>query len=194
MARSRKCLYVGTSRYVAALDPQTGGEIWRTKLPHSGGAVVTILIHDRHLYIGHAGHAYCLDKKSGDILWENGLPRMGFNPVLLARYGVRMKEKKTGSYAKFGLEDLEMLAEGYRTEVAKQGAQVARRARTRDRGHFGDQVREFERVQRVATGARNKALDLVQLRGELKKIEDELARRATAGAALKVHLERMFRI
>ena len=89
MARSRRCLYVGTSRYVAALDPQTGGEIWRTKLPHSGGAVVTILIHDRHLYVGHAGHAYCLDKSSGDILWENGLPKMGFNPVLLAMEGAQ---------------------------------------------------------------------------------------------------------
>lgn len=89
MARSRRCLYVGTSRYVAALDPQTGGEIWRTKLPHSGGAVVTILIHDRHLYVGHAGHAYCLDKRSGDILWENGLPKMGFNPVMLTMEGAQ---------------------------------------------------------------------------------------------------------
>ncbi|MBN2560882.1 MAG: PQQ-binding-like beta-propeller repeat protein [Phycisphaerae bacterium] len=89
MARSRKLLYVGTGRYVAALDPKTGEECWRTKLPHAGASVVTMLIKDEHLLVGHAGHAYCLAKASGEIIWENGLPRMGYNPVLLAMEGAQ---------------------------------------------------------------------------------------------------------
>ena len=106
----------------------------------------------------------------------------------------QQQKKKVDSYARYGLEDLKMLAEGYRVEVAKQGAKTARRVETRNRHHFGDQVREFERVQRAASGSRDKALDLAQLRRELKKIEAELARRAATGAGMKIHLERMFRI
>ncbi len=88
MARRPKLLYVGTRRYVAALDPKTGEEIWRTKLPHATGSVVTLLVTDKCLFVGHGGHAYALDKRTGEILWENGLSRMGYGPVLLAMEGV----------------------------------------------------------------------------------------------------------
>ncbi len=77
-------LYIGTNRHVAALDPRTGEELWRTKLPHSGGAVVALLIGQAHVFAGHAGRVYCLDKRLGSILWENNLPRMGHYPVLMA--------------------------------------------------------------------------------------------------------------
>jgi hypothetical protein len=87
MAARRTPLYIGTNRHVAALDPHTGDELWRTKLPHGGGSVVTLVIKGQHLFVGHAGHAYCLDKRSGQILWENGLPGMGYHPVLLAMEG-----------------------------------------------------------------------------------------------------------
>ena len=65
MAVRRTPLYIGTNRYIAALDPLTGEELWRTRLPHSGGTVVTIVIKGQNLFVGHAGHAYCLDKRSG---------------------------------------------------------------------------------------------------------------------------------
>jgi outer membrane protein assembly factor BamB len=84
MARRNSPLYLGTNRFVAAIDPQSGEERWRTRLPHGGTGIVAVLVADAHLFVGHAGHAYCLDKRLGSILWENNLPRMGYRPVLLA--------------------------------------------------------------------------------------------------------------
>ena len=83
MAGRATPLYIGTNRHVAAIDPQTGTELWRTKLPHSGTAVVTLLLGETCLFVGHAGYAYALDALTGEILWENGLPRMGYQPVML---------------------------------------------------------------------------------------------------------------
>lgn len=88
MAKSDTLLYLGTNRSVVAIEPQTGAERWRTRLPHTGGSIVTVLVSRSHLFAGHAGRAYGLDKRSGSIIWENGLPRMGFYPVLLARDAV----------------------------------------------------------------------------------------------------------
>lgn len=86
-AGSVEPLYVGTNRFVAALHPRTGAERWRTRLPHSGGAVVTVTLENGRLFAGHAGYLYGLDKRSGEILWENGLPRMGFHSVIPAGVG-----------------------------------------------------------------------------------------------------------
>ncbi len=71
------------------LDPRTGEEIWRTKLPHSTGTIVTVLIKGRCVYVGLAGHVYCLDQGTGDILWKNGLPKMGYHPVIMAMEGAQ---------------------------------------------------------------------------------------------------------
>jgi outer membrane protein assembly factor BamB len=89
MARNREILYVGTGRFVAAIDAKTGEEIWRTKLPHATGNIVTILLKDGRLYVGHAGRAYCLNQQDGSLLWENGLAKMGFGAVLLAMEGAQ---------------------------------------------------------------------------------------------------------
>ena len=87
MARSKTLLYIGTHRYVAAIEPKTGEEVWRTKLPHAGYAVPSILIKGDHLYVGHSGRVYCLNKQFGELLWENGLPRLGFQTVVMAMEG-----------------------------------------------------------------------------------------------------------
>ena len=88
MARGQKPLYVGTNRIVAALDPNTGEELWRTKLPNGTiGSAPSIVIKGQYLYIGCYGYAYCLDKRSGEIIWENGLPKMGYHTVLLTMEG-----------------------------------------------------------------------------------------------------------
>jgi outer membrane protein assembly factor BamB len=80
---ARSKLYIGTGRYVAAIDSQTGEECWRTRLPHGGGNIVTTLIAGERLFVGHWGYAYCLSRRDGTIVWENGLPRMGYGPVML---------------------------------------------------------------------------------------------------------------
>jgi hypothetical protein len=104
------------------------------------------------------------------------------------------QEKQARPYAKYGLQDLQLLAEGYRTEVkAAEARHGGGRVETRTRHHFSDQVQEFERVQRAARSARDQAIEVAQTRDELKKIEEEIQRRADAGGELTVHLERMFR-
>lgn len=87
MAKSKTLLYVGTHRYVAAIAPKTGEEVWRVKLPHAGYSVPSILIKDDYLYVGHAGRVYCLNKQFGELLWENGLPRLGWQTVVMAMEG-----------------------------------------------------------------------------------------------------------
>ncbi|MFH1748470.1 MAG: PQQ-binding-like beta-propeller repeat protein [Planctomycetota bacterium] len=87
MARDPKLLYIGTNRHVAALDPRTGEELWRTRLPRGSGHPVTMIMKGPYIYAGCYGHVYCLDKRTGEILWENGLPKMGFYTVLLALEG-----------------------------------------------------------------------------------------------------------
>jgi outer membrane protein assembly factor BamB len=89
MARGQTPLYVGTNCFVAALDPQTGEELWRTKLPKCGGMgePVAIVIKDGRLYVGSHGQVWCLDQRDGTVLWRNGLPKMGYHAVLLAMEG-----------------------------------------------------------------------------------------------------------
>jgi hypothetical protein len=89
MSRNREILYVGTGRFVAAVDAKTGEEIWRTKLPHAMGNIVTIILKDGRLYVGHAGRAYGLNLQDGTIMWENGLAGMGLGAVLMAMEGAQ---------------------------------------------------------------------------------------------------------
>lgn len=88
MARSRTPLYIGTNRFVAALDPNTGEEFWRTKLPKTaGGGPVTLLIKGRNLYAGYNGEVFCLTKQDGAIVWHNSLRGLGYHPILMAMEG-----------------------------------------------------------------------------------------------------------
>jgi hypothetical protein len=105
------------------------------------------------------------------------------------------KEKKPRPYAKYALDDLKMLADGYRMELAaaekRHGGQ---RVGTRSRHHFGDQVQEFERVQRETRKVRDKALAVVGTRANLKEVETEITRRESMASGAQIHIERMFRL
>jgi outer membrane protein assembly factor BamB len=80
-------LFIGTNRWVAAVNPRNGEELWRTKLPRGTGAPVTLLVKEPYVFAGCYGHVYCLDARTGDLVWENGLPRMGYYTVLMAMAG-----------------------------------------------------------------------------------------------------------
>lgn len=103
-------------------------------------------------------------------------------------------EKSARPYAKYRVADLEVLAEGYRTELASPSRTSANRVQTRTLHHFSDQVVEFERVQREARKSRDKAMGVAQLRRDLDVIEAELKTRAAKGSDVQAHLSRMFRI
>ncbi len=85
----QEAVYIGTSRFVAALEPDRGEELWRTRLSHGGGTakVVTLVLKGDRIYAGCGGYVYCLDKSTGRILWESGLPSMGHHAVMIAMEG-----------------------------------------------------------------------------------------------------------
>ena len=89
MSTWQEAVYIGTSRFVAALEPDRGEELWRTRLPHGGGTakVVTLVLKGDRIYAGCGGYVYCLDKSTGRILWESGLRSMGHYAVMIAIEG-----------------------------------------------------------------------------------------------------------
>jgi outer membrane protein assembly factor BamB len=86
-------LYIACNGTVAAIDPATGRERWRTPLRTgsilggNGRADVCILEHEGRVYAGSHGHLFCLDGATGRIRWTNELKGMGFNDVTLAMAG-----------------------------------------------------------------------------------------------------------
>jgi outer membrane protein assembly factor BamB len=77
-------IFVGTGRWIAALDKVTGHPLWRRKLPRwYASGPVTILVDEGLVYAGRGGYVYCLDALSGDVVWERGLAS-GSHPVLMA--------------------------------------------------------------------------------------------------------------
>lgn len=86
-------LYIGINGCVAAIDPQTGREIWRTELSSggffssTGGSDVCVLEHEGQVFAGCNGYVFALDGATGNVLWENGLEGMGHNDVTLSIAG-----------------------------------------------------------------------------------------------------------
>ena len=95
------------------------------------------------------------------------------------------------------LSDVEIgqLIAAYQGEIdqwqARQGGPERGSGAVRDRAHFEDQVREFERVQRE--GARGRALggELLLRRIELEKLEEEQRLRSSSQGAVALHLRRL---
>lgn len=85
-------LYIGCNGSVAAIDPSTGRELWRTPLDRglfsaTANQDVCLLEHDGRIYAGCRGHLFALDAQSGKILWHNELKGLGHNDVTLAMAG-----------------------------------------------------------------------------------------------------------
>lgn len=85
-------LILGSNGYVCAIDPQSGTELWRTRLQDALlGATrredVSVLVRDGIVYAGSQGHVFALSATSGEILWHNELKGLGFNDVSLAFEG-----------------------------------------------------------------------------------------------------------
>jgi len=63
---------------------------------------------------------------------------------------------------------------------------------TAERGFFGDQIDEYERVRRQSGQRREAGADLGQTEAALRDVEQELAARAgEGGTAWQVHLRRL---
>jgi outer membrane protein assembly factor BamB len=89
-------LIIGSSGYVAAINPMTGEELWRTALRKGllSGAVredVSVIVSGEVVFAGSNGHLFCLSATDGALLWTNELKGMGYDDVSLAMAGISVQ-------------------------------------------------------------------------------------------------------
>jgi len=72
-------IIIGIGGHAVAIDPQSGNEVWRTKL--KGRMYVTVCHLGDRVYAGANGELFCLDAGSGAILWRNPLKGLGLGLV-----------------------------------------------------------------------------------------------------------------
>lgn len=72
-------LVIGVGGHAVAIDPETGTELWRTKLKTS--SFITVYPAGPRVFAGAGGELFCLDAASGNILWHNKLRGLGLGVV-----------------------------------------------------------------------------------------------------------------
>lgn len=85
-------LFIGCNGSVAAIDPSSGRELWRTRLENglfspTAQQDICLLENEGRVYAGCAGHLFALDARTGRVLWHNELKGLGHNDVTLAMAG-----------------------------------------------------------------------------------------------------------
>ena len=78
----RETVFVGIRGSVVALDKNSGGRVWETKL--KGGNFVTLLVDGDQVLAGAHGEIFCLDAVTGQVLWHDGLKGYGFGLMSVA--------------------------------------------------------------------------------------------------------------
>jgi outer membrane protein assembly factor BamB len=72
-------LVIGVGGHAVAIDPETGTELWRTRLKSS--SFVTVFPAGPRVFAGAGGELFCLETASGNILWHNKLTGLGLGIV-----------------------------------------------------------------------------------------------------------------
>jgi hypothetical protein len=109
---------------------------------------------------------------------------------------VEQQEHAARPFASYETEDLLMLSAAYRAEVEAltrrhQGVRT-QRVETRERGFFGDQIDEYERVRRHSGSRRALGAELSEAEVALGDVEQELAlRRSESETRIGIHLRRL---
>ena len=81
-------LAVCVGNHVVALQPETGDELWRTRLPGwFGGHIGTLLMDGDVVFAGVFGRLHCLSMEDGRILWSAELKGLGQGLVAVATDG-----------------------------------------------------------------------------------------------------------
>jgi hypothetical protein len=111
------------------------------------------------------------------------------------RRNVEIEATEPRPYRNYSLEDLESLKSAYQSEANKymdrHQAASSRKVDVRDGGLIGDQVVEFERVQRISQSKRDIANVYARNQVQLDEILAEMAHRARGGDGWKLHLARL---
>jgi outer membrane protein assembly factor BamB len=68
-------VFVGLNGYVAALNRETGEEVWCNEEMRSG--YVTVLLDGDRLIVSTNGYIYCLVPLTGRIVWHNPMKGYG---------------------------------------------------------------------------------------------------------------------
>jgi outer membrane protein assembly factor BamB len=84
-------LYIGSNGHVAAINLQSGEEVWRVKLKtgfisSTSYEDVSVIVRDGVIYAGCKGHLFALSP-AGEIIWHNSLSGLGHNDISLAFEG-----------------------------------------------------------------------------------------------------------
>jgi len=111
------------------------------------------------------------------------------------RRNVAIEAAAPRPYGSYSLEDLEALKTAYESEAARHKehyrAASSRKVDVRDGGLIGDQVVEFERVQRISQGKRDIAKVYAKNQVQLDEVKAEIAYRAEIGDGWKLHFTRL---
>ena len=80
-------IYISCGAHVAAVDPATGSEYWRCKLPKSTYGLISLHVSGDLVIAGSYGRIYGIDRWTGEIRWTNELTGMGFYNILITSEG-----------------------------------------------------------------------------------------------------------
>lgn len=69
-------LVIGIGGFVVRLDPETGEELWRSRISSSDNSA-TVAFVGEGLYGAAFGELCRLDPETGEILWRSKLPKLG---------------------------------------------------------------------------------------------------------------------
>ena len=111
------------------------------------------------------------------------------------RRNLQLEASELRPYRSYSLEDLEALKSAFQSEADAQSARfrsaASRGVKVRGGGMLGDQVEEFERVQRISTGKREIAGEYAKHQVQLEAVEAEIAKRAEEGVGWHRELRRL---
>lgn len=80
-------IYISCGAHVAAIDPATGSEYWRCKLPHATYGLISLHVSGDLVIAGSYGRLYGIDRWKGVIAWTNELQGMGYYNILITSEG-----------------------------------------------------------------------------------------------------------
>lgn len=111
------------------------------------------------------------------------------------RRNLKLEEAEPRPYRGYSLEQLEALKAAYQKEVdvhtQRYRAASSHKVRIHEGGLLGEQVDEFERVQRISEGKREIANQYAKNQVQLDEITAEISRRGGESEPWKLFLKRL---
>jgi hypothetical protein len=109
---------------------------------------------------------------------------------------VAAEKKVPRPYQHYSAAQLDQLIPAYRAEldalVARYEKASGQSIAAKDRGFVGDQIAEFERVQRMSGSVRSLGYEISEREAMLRELEVERGHRDTRALGLKTFLRRVF--